>query len=86
MSVIMIATRAEELLALRAWGIFGGAVAAARAAVSPSTLMLSNLGMPPPLFAIASRSDRMVRTFTSGGGGGALGADWFTGENGDEVK
>jgi len=54
-------------------------------AESPETLTFSKRGKPPPLFAIASKSDCIVRTFTSeGGGGGAGAAD--AGVNGDEVN
>ena len=38
---------------------------------NPETWTSWNCGMPPPLFAIISMSERMVRTFTSDGGGGA---------------
>jgi hypothetical protein len=37
----------------------------------PSTFTFSNLGRPPPLFAMEARSERIVRTLTSDGGGGA---------------
>ncbi len=53
------------------------AVPAARGApscmVSPVTATFSKRGAPPPLLVIDSRSLRMVRTFTSDGGGGAPG-------------
>lgn len=41
--------------------------------VSPETATFWNEGAPPPLFIIESMSERIVRIFTSiGGGGGAL--------------
>jgi len=41
--------------------------------VSPVTATFSKRGAPPPLLVIDSKSLRMVRTFTSDGGGGAPG-------------
>ena len=47
---------------------------------SPETATFWNDGAPPPLFIIDSMSDRIVRIFTSnGGGGGALANTLFRG-------
>ncbi len=41
--------------------------------VRPVTMTFWNVGAPPPLRTMDARSLFMVRTFTSGGGGGAPG-------------